>query len=322
MKHLKPLFSALGALLLAACGARTGDALIVDESPFDAGAAVDAQAIDASAPPPWPAVDSGAPHADAAAPSSCGGKTCDDRLACTLDRCNEATGQCEHQHDDSSCAAGFLCTANGCEAIAYVNTETQIFEVTLPAGTERLLTPTPRLIYDIALARDGVLYGVDNGSFLSVDRTNGSINMLDIYVGLWFDALEAAPDGTFFAGGPTSVVRLVRGAHGFDQKFIVNYSSPSTSSGDLALVAGELYGTTTDDFGAAMPDDLFHIDVAHGTATKVGSIGFRCVRGLAAFGVSLFGFTCEGRVLRIDVASGGATELHRNASSYAGAAAR
>lgn len=156
---------------------------------------------------------------------------------------------------------------------------------------------------------------------MTIDRSTGDVTIVDPYVGFQIDALEAAPDGSFFAAG-ASLVRLTRSRAGFDSTPVVNCPAPSTSSGDLALVGGVLYATTTDDFGAALPDNLFRIDVAQRTATKVGSIGFRCVRGLAAFGSTLFGFTCEGRVLKIDVASGAGTELHRNASVYQGAAAR
>jgi hypothetical protein len=313
MTKLWTLSSLLAITACSACGARTGDLMILDEPSVDAGATLDAHVLDASLPPPT---------VDAGAPSLCSGKSCDDHLACTIDRCNEATGQCDHQHDDSSCPAGFLCTATGCEAVAYANTETTIFEVTLPSGAERVLATTQLTVYDIALANDGLLYGVNNTQDFTIDRSTGTTHVIDVYNGGIFDALEAAADGTLFAAGPTSVVRLVRNSKGLDATLIVNYPPPSTSSGDLALVAGELYGTTTDDFGAAMPDNLFHIDVVHRTVTKVGSIGFRCVRGLAAFGAALFGFTCEGRVLEIDVRSGAATELHRNSSNYAGAAAR
>jgi hypothetical protein len=174
------------------CGGR-----IADEPGVDLAVLLDASV---SAPPP--SVDATAP------PQSCGA-SCDDGNACTIDTCDRVARQCEHRHDDSRCPPGFLCTATGCEAVAYVNTESQLFEITLPTGIERPLTTTSYVIYDIALAQDGILYGVNYEADFRIDRTDGTVHVIDVYNGGIFDGLEASPDGTFFASGPTSVVRLV-----------------------------------------------------------------------------------------------------------------
>jgi hypothetical protein len=46
------------------------------------------------------------------------------------------------------------------------------------------------------------------------------------------------------------------------------------------------------------------------------------VYGLAAFTTTLYGFTCEGRILVIDIATGAGTEIAHGSASFNGATAR
>lgn len=55
------------------------------------------------------------PACSESTPSPCG--DCDDGVACTVDTCNQETGQCEHQPDNTRCDPGETCDPlHGCQA--------------------------------------------------------------------------------------------------------------------------------------------------------------------------------------------------------------
>jgi hypothetical protein len=64
------------------------------------------------------------------------------------------------------------------------------------------------------------------------------------------------------------------------------------------------------------------IDLDTRAGNVVGPIGFGCVWGLAAYGTTLFGFTCNGEVIQIDRSTGKGTLLATPGESFYGASAR
>jgi hypothetical protein len=73
--------------------------------------------------------------------------------------------------------------------------------------------------------------------------------------------------------------------------------------GDLAFAGGKLYGVATRGGG---DDFLYEVDT-HGGATRlVGPTNQRCIHGMATFGATLYGLTCTGTLVTIDVATGSA----------------
>ncbi|CAN5607835.1 hypothetical protein BH09MYX1_BH09MYX1_48050 [soil metagenome] len=58
------------------------------------------------------------------------------------------------------------------------------------------------------------------------------------------------------------------------------------------------------------------------TSTILGPIGFSCVWGLAAFGPTLYGLTCNGHVLSINPNTGKGTLLNQSSVAFWGASAR
>jgi hypothetical protein len=70
------------------------------------------------------------------------------------------------------------------------------------------------------------------------------------------------------------------------------------------------------------PDSLAEFDLEGGGATILGSTGFPCIWGLAAFGETLYGLTCNGQVLNINPQTGAASVLSSGGPAFWGASAR
>ena len=51
-------------------------------------------------------------------------------------------------------------------------------------------------------------------------------------------------------------------------------------------------------------------------------MGFTCIWGLAAYGPTLYGLTCEGRILSIDTTTGKGAQLNKVSTAFWGASAR
>jgi hypothetical protein len=119
------------------------------------------------------------------------------------------------------------------------------------------------------------------------------------------NALDAAPDGTLYAAGGTTLGTLdpMTGA----LTMVMNYPAPYSSSGDLAIIQGTLLASVNDGMGGN--DEILAIDLASLSASVVGNIGYACVYGLAAYGMTLYGFTCNGEVISIDPATAASTLL-------------
>jgi hypothetical protein len=67
---------------------------------------------------------------------------------------------------------------------------------------------------------------------------------------------------------------------------------------------------------------LVELDTGGGTPKILGAIGSSCVWGLAAYGQTLYGLTCEGAVLSIDPNTGAGTVLTQTMFGFYGASAR
>jgi hypothetical protein len=305
---VKPGRHAAALALLFACGART---------PLDApsegpggvmGPVADASVRDASSDARR-ALDAGTCRGDA---------ECDDGIACTRDGCDPASRTCAHRPDDALCTPPQLCgAALGCADFAYANTPSALFEVALPAGTLRRISALGTL-FDIALHPNGVLYGTIDNVLYTVDRASGALVQVKTLLDAGFNALDAAPDGTLY-GGALDEVRTIDPATGATT-VAARLPAGEVSSGDLAFVEGNLFITTKG--GGAAFDRLVAVDVGSQSARVVGPVGFACVFGLAEFGATLYGFTCEGRVLKIDTRTGAAIELARTSETFYGASAR
>lgn len=89
-------------------------------------------------------------------------------------------------------------------------------------------------------------------------------------------------------------------------------------SGDLAFVDNRMLLTVR----GSTSDELIEVDMTTRASHTVGNVGFRCIYGLAAYGPTLYGFTCDGWILRIDTQTGAGTPITNTAIEFYGATAR
>jgi hypothetical protein len=215
------------------------------------------------------------------------------------------------------CQGGLLCSPTGCSTFAYAVSSTGLYDIELPSGKVVPIGAPDKSLDDIALDPDGTLYGVDFFGLVSVDRISGTTTTIGV-PGAALNALDAAPDGTLYGAGGRTVYLVDRSTG--SQTQIGVFPPMLQSSGDIAIVEGQLYASATD--ASSMPDALVAL-YTDGTPPRiVGSIGFTCVWGLAAYGPLLYGFTCTGNLISIDVTTGAGTLLAQTGIEFQGASSR
>jgi hypothetical protein len=64
------------------------------------------------------------------------------------------------------------------------------------------------------------------------------------------------------------------------------------------------------------------LDLTSDLVTTVGSTGYDCIWGLAAYDGVLYGFTCTGQILTIDTTTATSTIIASPGDTFYGAAAR
>jgi hypothetical protein len=252
----------------------------------------------------------------AGAPVACG-----DGVVCTADVCDEALDACTFDPRVELCPVSHRCDpVLGCVARALAHDETFLYEIDLPTGMLSTLGRLPVPLTDLALHPDGTLYGAGDALF-SVDYEAGTFVRIADVGGGSFNALDVSPDGTLFGAASERVVRFDVAAGAAIE--VARFPMGLFSSGDIAFVDGVMYATTTASPGSFIrPDQLVEVDVATGRSRTVGSIGHACVWGLAPFGSTLYGLTCEGLLLVIDVRTGAGTVLAEQPPRFFGAGAR
>lgn len=303
---MRTLTVLLASLALCACGARTPlDAPDLPDAPPDAR---DATAPDA----PRDARPREAGLACVADPN------CSDNIDCTIDRCDLTAHRClAPEPSDLRCPVSHTCDPSiGCVAQAFAHGPTGLYGVRPPLGTVLQLGSLPPGLTDLALAPDRTLYAVSHDLLYRIDG-QGLASVVGAPTAD-LTALDVAPDGTLYAGGAGVLYRLDRDTA--DARAVGTYPAGFEASGDLAFLRGRLLGTAAE--AASNQDSLVEFDLAAGTARVLGRVGFTCVWGLAALGDTLYGFTCDGYVLRVDPNTGAATMLARAGARFYGATAR
>ena len=244
---------------------------------------------------------------------------CDDGVACTIDGCDEDLAMCTHDPEADLCPISHRCDpSGGCIARALVHDSARLWEVDLPSGDSRGLATTEIGLTDLALHPDGRLFGVNHGALFELDEETGRARWI-VDVGDSLNALEVGPDGSLYGAGTSSIVRLDPASGRVAT--VATFPRGWSASGDVAFVSGRLLVTgTSTPFTLTEPDALFDA-TAGGEAIPVGTIGVVCVWGLAPFGETLYGLTCNGELIRIDVASGRGTVLRADIGIEVGGAA-
>lgn len=248
---------------------------------------------------------------------------CDDGVSCTVDACDETLDACVATPEVSLCPISHRCDpVLGCLARALAHDATTLYEIDVPSGDMRTLGPLPMAVAgltDIALHPDGRLFGSGGGSLWLVDYVAGTASMVVPVPGI-FNALDFAPDGRLYGAVDDRVVRIdVDTGAVLD---VATFPSSLLTSGDVAFIGDTLYATVTRDHGGDAPDILVRVDVDAGTASIVNAIREPCVWGLAPFGTTLYGLTCDHVLIEIDTTTGRGTRLREGLVEFYGAAAR
>lgn len=245
-------------------------------------------------------------------------KNCADAIACTNDGCNEGKKQCEQIPDDSKCPISHTCDPIlGCQARALAHDQTTLYDIRIPSGQAKVIGPTKTQLTDIALHPNNTLYGIAFGALYTVNQQTGNATLFKSLQAMSLNGADVNPNNNvFYVSGGTALYALdpQNGTIAFAQSF----PNGRTSSGDLAFIGARMVGTANGQGG----DDLVEFDLANKTAKVLGPVGYSCVWGLAAYGMTLYGLTCEGRILSIDTNSGKGSQLNQIATQFWGASAR
>jgi hypothetical protein len=246
-------------------------------------------------------------------------RNCADAVDCTNDACDEELRRCVHEPNDTACPISHACDPNvGCDARAFAHDNTTLYDVRIPSGEIKAIGSTNFALTDVALHPSNVLYGISSGSLLVVDQKTGNamaVRRISSFGGL--NAADVGPDGTLYVAG-NAELQTVDPASGA-LTHVMTFPPSLSSSGDLAFVGDRLVASAA---GPGAGDQLVEFDLGAHRSKNLGPIGFACVWGLAAYGTTLYGLTCNGELLAIDTSTGRGTELTKTKISFWGAAAR
>ena len=246
-----------------------------------------------------------------------GVRDCKDAVACTVDACDEGQQACTHTPNDALCPISHTCDlVLGCQARALAHDSTTLYDIRIPSGQVKAIGSTGSQLTDIALHPSNVLYGLGFGSLYVVNQSTG-LATLSKFIGAGsLNGADAAPNGTLYVAGGNSLFTLDPSTG--VSLFVMSFPNGGSSSGDLAFVGNRLLATAS----GGGTDNLVEFDLASHTAKVLGPVGFTCIWGLAAYGPTLYGLTCEGRILFIDTTSGKGTQLNKVSTAFWGASAR
>ena len=244
-------------------------------------------------------------------------RDCADAVSCSVDTCDEAKKQCDHTPDDSLCPISHVCDpVLGCQAHALAHDDATLYDVRLPSGQVNVIGSTNTQLTDIALSPSNVLWGIGFSSLFTVNQQSGAASFFKSVSAGSINGADVQPNGTLWVAGGSSLSTLDTQSGAIT--FVANFPNGTTSSGDLAWVGIRLLATAT----SGSTDELVEFDVVKKTSKVLGPCGFGCIWGLAAYGTTLYGLTCEGRILSIDTNSGAATQLNQTSTAFWGASAR
>lgn len=262
----------------------------------------------------------GSERCDPSAGCVSSGVVCGDSVACTRDSCDEEQRRCVRAPDDALCPISHRCDPDeGCLARAFAHGAAGLFEVLLPAARVRTIAPVRTSLTDIALHPDRTLYGIGSTGLYQLDADTGATTLL-LATPLPFASLDATPDGALYAAAQNTLYRIDVGT--MSVVAVAEFPPGLESSGDLAVLEGRLLATARTD-STTTDDTLVELHTDRSAPPRViGNVGTGCVWGLAAFGPTLYGFSCMGQVLRIDAQTGRSTVLALSSTRFYGATAR
>lgn len=153
------------------------------------------------------------------------------------------------------------------------DTQGRLFTVNVGSGQVHVVGQMPTVMYDIAFDPHGNLYGVDGDSALwRINSTNAAATRVGS-LGTSVNSLVFSGTGVLYAAG--SSLYRVSTANGHASAVGNQSLNGFSSAGDLAFdSSGTLYLSTNS-------DDLVRVNTSTGGATRIGSLGFDQVYGMA-----------------------------------------
>lgn len=199
-----------------------------------------------------------------------------------------------------------------------------LYRVDLEAGSTTKIAPLGATgIIDLAVTGDGVLYALTRDGWSHVDTTSGALSQpFAKPIGGDATGMDVGPDGLLYTAQGNDILRFDP-LTGAGEKLII-FPSGTVATGDAAFVGDRLYVVVLDRTSGKTTDALVALAPLQKGApsTIVGDIGFSCVQGLVGRAGGLYGFTCDGTVLRIDPATARGTVIAAPKIAFQGAAGR
>jgi outer membrane protein assembly factor BamB len=199
-----------------------------------------------------------------------------------------------------------------------VDPASDLYTLDPATASPRRIGPTGMAqVTDIAF-HGPTLYGVGFSQLLRLNPETGAASVIGNIGLATTNGLAVASDGTIYAATTNGeLVRLnpVTGAG----TVVGTFGGGRTSSGDLAFDSSDVLYGALNSSGSVV---LATIDRATGGATDIGPTGLGTLYGLAFSCCRLYGASSAGELVEINVATGRATVIGRNALTHWGMAAR
>jgi len=265
----------------------------------------------------------------------CKGECCAKGTACCGDgSCPDAQGNCGTPCptvvcDGACCPKGTQCCGNGAcpdpstgqcsseldqcagkpEVEVYAHSGMTLYRVeptSMAMTSVGLFSGCGGQVIDIALDKGGQMYGTVSSAVLKINKSTALCTPL-ASGSTYPNSLSFVPEGTVYPdkealvgydGGTYVVIDTTTGAKTAKSSLPSGYYS----SGDVVSVAG--VGTFVSVNGNGCSDCLLKVDPKTGTMiSKVGSLGYASVWGLAYWKGKLYGFTNPGTFFTFDLTS-------------------
>lgn len=206
----------------------------------------------------------------------------------------------------------------------FAHDATSLYRVDLQAGSTTKIAPLGAAgVIDLALGADGVLYALTRDGWSHIDTSSGALEKpFAEQIAADATGMDVGPDGLLYTAQGNDILRYDP-LTGAGEKLII-FPTGTVATGDAAFLGETLYVVVLDRTSGKTTDALVALTPLQKGAPPsiVGDIGFGCVQGLVGHGGTLYGFTCDGTVLRIDPGTGRGTVIAAPKVAFQGAAGR